>query len=117
MNMTQMLADVYDCTNDIVHEDALASAAREAALAVGARIVGEAAVRYVPHGLTIALFLAESHILITTWPEHRLLLIDVLLCNPAMDADIVVDVIVARLAPEGRAVRHIVRRVIAPSPG
>ena len=42
---------------------------------MGATVVGESTVRYVPHGLTIAVFLAESHIVLTTWPEHRLLLI------------------------------------------
>ena len=41
--------------------------------------------RFVPHGVTAVLVLAESHILVSTWPEHRLALVDILLCNEAMD--------------------------------
>jgi hypothetical protein len=79
MLMTQVLADCYGCEASIEDADALMAAAMAAASAVGATVVGESTVRYVPHGLTIAVFLAESHIVLTTWPEHRLLLIDTLL--------------------------------------
>ena len=79
MLMTQVLADAYRCEAGIEDADALMAAAIAGAAAVGATVVGESTVRYVPHGLTIAVFLAESHIVLTTWPEHRLLLIDTLL--------------------------------------
>jgi S-adenosylmethionine decarboxylase len=92
------------------------AAAMAAASAVGATVVGESTVRYVPHGLTIAVFLAESHIVLTTWPEHRLLLIDTLLCNPDMDADVAIDAIVQRLCPKGEVVRSRVPRRIADRP-
>ena len=38
--------------------------------------------------------------MLTTRPEHRLLLIDTLLCNPDMDADVEIDEIVRRLCKE-----------------
>src|ERR1700742_4370234 len=85
MLMIQVLADIYDCPDIINDAEALANAAKTAAQDVGATIVGEYEVRYVPHGLTIAVFLGESHIVLTTWPEYRLLLVDILLCNPEMD--------------------------------
>ena len=46
---------------------------------------------------------------LTTWPEHRLLLIDTLLCNAEMDADVAVDEIVRRLCPAGEVVRQRIR--------
>src|SRR6476659_8043248 len=101
MLMTQALSGCYACEASIEDADALTAAAAAAAAAGGATVVGESTVRYLPHGLTIAVFLAESHIVLTTWPEHRLLLIDTLLCNADMDADIAVDEIVRRLCPAG----------------
>src|SRR3954453_18437596 len=82
MLMTQVLADLYRCDPVMDDPGALVTAARTAAESVGATIVGEYEVRYVPHGLTVAVFLSESHIVLTTWPEHRLTLVDILLCNP-----------------------------------
>ncbi len=102
MLMTQVLADAYGCEAAIEDADALMAAAMAAAAAVGATVVGELTVRYVPHGLTIAVFLAELHIVLTTWPEHRLLLIDTLLCNPDMNPDIAIDAIVQRLCPPAK---------------
>ena len=106
MLMTQVLADAYRCEAGIEDADALMAAAIAGAAAVGATVVGESTVRYVPHGLTIAVFLAESHIVLTTWPEHRLL-----------DADIAVDEIVRRLCPAGEVVRQRIPRRIADGPG
>ena len=71
MLMIQVLADAYRCEAAIEDAEALMAAAIAGAAAVGATVVGESTVRYVPHGLTIAVFLAESHIVLTTWPEHR----------------------------------------------
>jgi S-adenosylmethionine decarboxylase len=116
MLLVQALADLYEC--DPVIEDAavLVEAARAAAARVGATIVNESLVQYVPHGLTVAVFLAESHIVLTTWPEYRLVLVDVLLCTPEMSHEAVIDHIAGVLCPNGRTVVHHVARRIAPEP-
>ena len=84
--------------------------------AAGGQVVAMTLGGLTPHGLTIAVFLAESHIVLTTWPEHRLLLIDTLLCNPDMDADVAIDAIVQLLCPRGEVVRSRVPRRIADRP-
>src|SRR6266700_2928983 len=38
-----------------------------------------------PHGATCVLILAESHITVSTWPEHRLAHIDVFTCRADTD--------------------------------
>ena len=116
MLKTQILAELYECP-DVIHDaQALAEAAKSAAQSVGASIVGEYEVRYVPHGLTIAVFLGESHIVLTTWPEYRLLLVDILLCNPQMDPRKVIDRINARICPDGKMAVHETPRRIAAQP-
>ncbi len=115
MLMTQVMADAYGCNALIDDAEALVAAGRTAVAEVGATIIGETTVRYVPHGLTIGLFLAESHLVLTTWPEFGLLCIDTLLCNPDMDPDRVIDVLARELCPDGEVVRHRIQRRIAAS--
>jgi S-adenosylmethionine decarboxylase len=116
MDINQVLAELYGCGPSLTDKTALITTAREAVLAEGATIVGEAEARYVPHGLTIALFLAESHMVLTTWPEYRLLMIDVLLCNPTMNCGRVIERMRKVLCPSGRVVTHEVQRVIDSHP-
>ncbi|MBI5129542.1 MAG: S-adenosylmethionine decarboxylase [Rhodopseudomonas palustris] len=116
MLMTHALAEMYDCLPLIEDEAALVAAARAAVQSVGATIIGSYEVRYVPHGLTIALFLAESHIVLTTWPEYRLLLLDVLLCNPEMDFNRVLAEVKRSVCPDGEMIVHHVPRKIAAKP-
>ena len=63
-----------------------------------------------------AVFLAESHIVLSTWPEYHLTLIDILLCNPAMDHGAVVTRIREQICADGQVVVHEVRRRIAEQP-
>ena len=80
------------------------------AQAVGATEVGRAECRYVPHGVTTVLFLAESHILVSTWPEHKSALVDVLLCNDTMDPEVVADCQILAALGAGRSELHQTRR-------
>ncbi len=116
MLMTHVLAELYGCLATIDDENALAAAARAAAESVGATVIGEYQVRYAPHGLTVAVFLAESHIVLTTWPEYGLTLVDVLLCNPAMDYNSVISRIKKSICPDGTMTEHRVPRNIAAHP-
>lgn len=113
MIVHETLAEMYGCTRLLDDGETLQRIAREAVVSEGATVVGASEVHYVPHGLTIALFLAESHIILTTWPELDLLLVDVMLCNPAMDCRRVLDRIQQAVAPEGSRVDHHVPRALA----
>ena len=86
-----LLVDAFDCSGPLNDLEAIGAAMHAGAQAVGATEVGHAECRYVPHGVTAVLFLAESHILVSTWPEHKSALVDVLLCNDTMDPEVVAD--------------------------
>ncbi|MBC8129951.1 MAG: S-adenosylmethionine decarboxylase [Rhizobiaceae bacterium] len=114
MKIRQVLADMRNCDAIIEDETALRDAAIGAAKAAGATIIGEHAQRYVPHGITLVVFLAESHVMLTTWPEYRMVLVDILLCNPDMSEDAAVDEVARRLCPNGVVERSYVTRHIEP---
>ena len=51
----------------------------------GATIRREAIEPYVPHGVTVALVLAESHFVVSTWPEWGFCTLDISVCNSELD--------------------------------
>ena len=61
----------------------LEAALREAAAAIGARVLNVAFHAFAPHGVTGVLLLAESHLSVHTWPEHGYAAVDLFTCGPA----------------------------------
>ena len=109
LNITQLLVDARGCAGDLNDAAGLCAALREAVVAAGATPVGEASTRFVPHGVTIALILAESHVILSTWPEHRLALLDVLLCRPDMDPTQIWGALAGRLQATEVAMSRVTR--------
>lgn len=111
MKIRQLLIEARDCSGDLDDAEALQQLMRDAAQAVGATEHAASTARFVPHGVTAILILAESHILITTWSEHRLALVDVLLCNESMDPMDAWVVMRDGLQPSSEQVDAVERRV------
>jgi S-adenosylmethionine decarboxylase len=83
--IAELIVEAYGCEADLDDGPALAAALRGAAESVGAVVLRESAHAYCPHGVTAMVFLAESHALLTTWPEHGYAIAEIFLCNPQMD--------------------------------
>ena len=111
MRVRHLLVDAHGCTGPLDDADLILTRLREAAAAVGAREQGTCEVRFVPHGTTVILILAESHMLVSTWPEHRLALVEVLLCNPDMEPLEAWEQLRAFFQPEREDVREVVRGI------
>jgi S-adenosylmethionine decarboxylase len=111
VTLRQLFVDARGCAGPLDDADLLREALQAAARSVGATPVGGAEVRYVPHGVTAVQILAESHLLISTWPEHRLALVEILLCNEAMDPLSVWSVLQQVLQPADTEVRAVLRRI------
>ncbi|MDO4641310.1 MAG: adenosylmethionine decarboxylase [Neisseria sp.] len=77
------LLDLYGCEAALLRDDAcLKNLLQQAAAAGGATILGGHFHRFGGEGgVTGVLLLAESHISIHTWPEHRFAAIDIFLCG------------------------------------
>ncbi len=111
MRIRQLLIEARHCAADLDDADALQALLRAAAKEVGATEHAASTARFVPHGVTAILILAESHLLISTWPEHRLALVDVLLCNDAMDPKAAWAAIRRGLQPREEELQEVVRTV------
>lgn len=112
--VTELIVDAYGCQADLSDLKQLEKAARASVEAVGASIAASTHYAFQPHGLTLCLVLKESHFIISTWPEHKLAIVNIFLCNPGMDAQKCWEIFSQAVQPEN-VVFHRVCHEIEPS--
>jgi S-adenosylmethionine decarboxylase len=88
-----LTCEAIGCAVDLRSAEAMERALRSAAARAGATVVAEAAHAYHGGGLTMVLLCAESHLLISTWPEADYALVEVLLCGEAARPDLAAEVV------------------------
>ncbi len=69
--------------------DAMVKAARHA----GATIVAEVFHKFSPHGVSGVVVIAESHVAVHTWPEHRFAAVDVFSCSDRLRRKVIRDLL------------------------
>lgn len=91
---------------DLSDHRALRSLAVAALDAAGGSLVSEVVHEFTPHGLTVVLIAAESHLVLSTWPEFRTVTLDLALCGERADGRLACHVVSERLAPTHVQVRE-----------
>lgn len=105
-----LLAELYDCDRATLDDRGVIHAAMlEAARRAGATVVADFLHRFMPHGVSGVVVIAESHFAIHTWPEHGYAAVDLFTCSEALDADLALAHLIAVLGC-GRCERVTVRR-------
>jgi len=99
MNVDTYGVELWGCRGPLNDADALEAALRAASDRVGATVMTSTRAVYQPHGVTVVLVLAESHMVISTWPEHDYALVDLLLCNADMAPEAAAEEIIRALEP------------------
>ncbi|WP_243293380.1 adenosylmethionine decarboxylase [Geothrix mesophila] len=78
-----LLVEYTGCDAAILADlERITTAMLEAARASGATIVTHSFHHFSPHGVSGAVIIAESHLAIHTWPEHRFAAVDFFSCGP-----------------------------------
>jgi len=91
-NVKELVLDVHGCKKDLTCKKAAEQSVivlRKAAEAVGATVRDIHCTTYTVHGFTTVALLAESHIILTAWPEFNYASINIYLCNTKMDHHLV----------------------------
>ena len=104
---TQVVLDLYECETG--HLDDIAWVKKtlvEAARAAGATVVETVFHKFAPCGISGVVVIAESHLAIHIWPEHRYAAVDVFTCGDSVQ----MDVATALLAREFQSKRPVQRR-------
>lgn len=83
--MIHAVYDVTRCATPNPEPATLLRAMRRTINRLGCTVLGELPVTFQPHGVTCVLVFAESHLTVSTWPEHQLAHIDLLTCRADTD--------------------------------
>ncbi len=79
--MIHAIFDITSCQHADVAPEAIMTAMRQTAGHLGCTTRAQVIEPFQPHGATCVLILAESHITVSTWPEHQLAHVDVFTCR------------------------------------
>lgn len=104
-----LIAEFYECRRDTLDEvDTIRRAMLDAALALGATVMGENFHRFTPHGVSGTVVIAESHLSVHTWPENGYVAVDIYTCG-GLDPRIGFQLLRERLGATSCRVQEIVR--------
>lgn len=107
----EFVVDAYGCAENLSDAVQLEKEARKAAESVGATVAEVACHRFQPHGLTLCLILKESHLVVSTWPEHSLAIVNIFLCNNEMNPAECWAVLRKYLKPQQETVHWVSHRI------
>lgn len=77
----QLLAELWDCREEIDDPAKVEEVMLEAARVSGAVIIGSMFHEFEPQGVSGVVVIQESHLTIHTWPEHAYAAIDIFTCG------------------------------------
>jgi S-adenosylmethionine decarboxylase len=85
------LIDFHDCDLDRLNDaDGLRERVLAAIADAGGTYVTDVFHRFSPHGLSGVVVIAESHVALHTWPEHRFAAVDIFSCTRALDQSLII---------------------------
>ncbi|MBX6752320.1 MAG: S-adenosylmethionine decarboxylase [Micromonosporaceae bacterium] len=100
VTLHRLFAIGHGCRGNLMDNGALVARTREAVERGGLLVVSDVVHTFVPHGLTVALVLAQSHVVLSTWPELQVATADIAACAEAGSTRLVWASLVEYLRPE-----------------
>jgi S-adenosylmethionine decarboxylase proenzyme len=111
-----LLLELKICNKEALDDlNFLKECLNEAAIQCGATVVGESFYHFSPYGVSGVVNIAESHIAIHTWPEHRYAAVDVFTCGNDVDPEKAAKLIIERLEAQSHSLIELRRGIIEDS--
>ncbi|WP_306370176.1 S-adenosylmethionine decarboxylase [Nocardiopsis sp. CC223A] len=107
--MICLAVDLTGCTSPGPDPATVGEAMHATARLLGVRVLLEAPVQYPDHGLTFMMALAESHLVVSTWPEHRMVQIDLVSCRADAPAATALEPLLDLFSPAHVAIHRVDR--------
>ncbi|WP_161606135.1 adenosylmethionine decarboxylase [Microlunatus speluncae] len=105
-----LVLDLFGCDPGLLdNPTSLRSLLTRAATEAGAHVLEVSSHRFEPHGVTMVLLLAESHLAIHTWPEERFAAMDIFTCGDTMRPEAAAEIVAEGLRAESYAPTTIAR--------
>lgn len=81
-----LLVEYYDCDVDVLDSvEEIRDAMVKAAELSGATVINDTFHHFSPFGVSGVVVIAESHLAIHTWPEHKFAAVDLFTCGDEVD--------------------------------
>ena len=111
-----LLLELKICNEEVLDDlNFLKECLNEAAIQCGATVVGESFYHFSPYGVSGVVNIAESHIAIHTWPEHRYAAVDVFTCGTDVDPEKAARLIIERLGAKSHSLIELRRGIMEDS--
>jgi len=111
----QVIVDCWGCNSQIASAEAVRAALREAVARANVTLLELSVHEFRPQGVSAVALLAESHLLVHTWPEKSYLALDFFTCGSQAVPEKAIEAICAAFEPKDTKVRQIERGIPAPS--
>ena len=109
----QLAIELYGCDPWVLDDvGAISRHMLSAAAAAGATVVGHSFHRFSPQGVSGVVIIAESHLAVHTWPEHRYAAVDLFTCGTQLHAERAVQHLREALGAEGIEVTQVPRGLL-----
>lgn len=107
--MICLAIDLNDCTTPDPSPTEIGAAMHATAERLGVRVLLDAPVQYPDHGITYMMALAESHLVVSTWPEHRAAQIDLVSCRADAPPETALEPLLKLFGPNHTTIQRIPR--------
>ena len=106
-----LVLELWGCSN-LNSKETVEQALRDIVATIDVTLLDLKIYPFEPMGVTGAAMLAESHIMIHTWPEHGYAAIDVFTCGKERDFQGAVDAVREHFTPERVQAMNMVRGIV-----
>jgi len=108
-----LLLELKGCDKEVLNDvgflrEALLAAAGEA----GATVLGESFHQFNPQGVSGVVMIAESHLVIHTWPEYGYAAADIFTCGNSVRPEKAAEIIVRKLGSKDHSIIEIRRGIL-----
>ncbi len=108
-----LLLELKDCDKEVINDlsflkGILLAAAGEA----GATVLGESFHQFNPHGVSGVVIIAESHLVIHTWPEYGYAAVDIFTCGDTVQPGRAAEMLIRKLGAESHSMLEIQRGIL-----
>jgi len=105
-----ILIEYYDCDPDILDNiQDIERVMKEAAVRSGSTIVESIFRKFDPHGISGVVMIAESHLAIHSWPEHRYAAVDIFTCGENVDSLVAYEFLKDAFGAQDAEIRELLR--------
>jgi S-adenosylmethionine decarboxylase len=108
-----LLLELKDCDAEALNNlEYLKKSLMDTAVQIGATVLNEVFHQFCPQGVSGVVVIAESHLCIHTWPEHKYAAIDIFTCGNSINPADAVDILVEKLSAKESSFVELKRGVL-----